>query len=55
METLPLTPSAEDLKRRILGGENVPLEDLKEFILGSYVSLEKDRKVREKPADVDFF
>lgn len=57
METRPLTPAlaAEDLKRRILSGESVPLDELKTFILFSNNSLQEQRKSREKPTDVEFF
>jgi predicted nucleotidyltransferase len=57
METQNLTPSqqAASLRARILAGESVPLDELKEFIITSNTSLEIQRKTRDKPSDVDFF
>ena len=54
----PLTPAQEEamrLQARIRAGENVPLDDLKAFILLANKSLEKQRRETEKPTDVDFF
>ncbi len=50
--------TALDLKARILAGENVPLADLKAFLLQADTDLTSARKKEnkaEKTTDVDFF
>jgi hypothetical protein len=54
MEALPVTRAAE-LRARILAGEKIPLEELREFIIASQTALEGQKKTREKPSDVEFF
>lgn len=51
----PLQVEAKTLKARIQSGENVPLDDLKSFILKANGALDKQRKEENKPQDVDFF
>ena len=54
----PLTPAQQTalaLKSRILAGEKVPLDELKEFILLANSNLTSQRKEAQKPSDVDFF
>jgi hypothetical protein len=46
------------LKARILAGENIPLSELKAFILSAEADLSQirtTRNVKEKKIDVDFF
>ena len=48
-----------DLKARILSGENIPLEELRQFILTAEKGFNAERKRRNRaetePKDVDFF
>jgi hypothetical protein len=55
METPSTQLKALDLQRRMAAGENIPLSELREFILFSNQTLEGQRKQREKPTDVEFF
>lgn len=54
LESSPLRPH-ELLAQRLHNGESIPLSDLIAFIESSDKVLTKERKVREKPIDVDFF
>lgn len=50
--------NAMTLKARLLAGENIPLDELKAFILSAESDLDKNRvKIAkaEKKLDVDFF
>lgn len=57
MTPYPLSPEEKSLslKTRLFSGEKIPLDELKEFILLSYSTLEKQKKAAEKPTDVNFF
>ena len=54
----PITPAQEkamELKNRLLSGENVPLDELREFIRLANGTLARQRKAADTPTDVDFF
>jgi hypothetical protein len=54
----PLTPAQEEamrLQSRIRSRENIPLDELKAFIILANKNLEKQRREVDKPTDVDFF
>jgi len=56
LESPSFSLKATQLSQRILSGEKIPLEELREFIIAANTKLTGDQKKKDTPPkDVDFF